>query len=283
MARESNLDYELAKQLGMTVDEVREQGLGAALDDFKADIGRLYSTDEVEAYVMSTHVAIFGGSFDPPTVGHIAFAQFLLQHFDQVWIVPCPTRHLFRDKDMSAASVRLEMCRLAFGEVEVPRDEVSSYPGEEGKPNVTIRSSFPGKVTVSDYEIYHGLSGAAIDFVTSLLADPVAEPYTFHYAIGMDNANNIHEWVEFEKLLKLIPFVVVPRVGHEIDVTVDWYEKPPHRLLVPSDPLPETASSDVRAIIKNQGFVWDDNFDRLSELIIDPIFDFIRAESLYVS
>lgn len=231
----------------MTLDEVREQGLGAAIENSEDE---LCSMEEVEAYVNMTHVALFSGSFDPPTVGHIAFVRFLLEDFDEVWVVPCPT-HAF-GKNMLPVSTRLEMCNIAFGDIV--------------------------KVMICDHEISQGLSGAAIDFVTSLLSDPIAADRTFHYAIGMDNAHNIHRWVEFQKLLGLIPFVVVPREGEEIDVTIDWYENSPHKLLVPSSPLPLTSSTEVREIIRTKG-----DSDRLSQLTTTPILAYLRDRSLYVS
>ena len=39
-----------------------------------------------------TRVAIFGGSFDPPTIAHMQIACEIynnFEHIDQVWIVPC--------------------------------------------------------------------------------------------------------------------------------------------------------------------------------------------------
>jgi len=196
-----------------------------------------------------SNIAIFGGSFNPPTTGHIAFVKFLLKHFDEVWVTPCST-HMF-NKDMASSWDRLEMCEIAFGSI----------------PNAKV----------FDYEICNNLSGATIDLVTSLLDDPVTDGHNLCCAIGMDNANNFHKWIESEKLLDLVPFVVVPRQGEEIDNTIDWYRKPPHRLLIPDDAIPNTSSTEVRRIFRATG-----GFSRrLLELVPYPVWEYGLDKGFY--
>ena len=61
-----------------------------------------------------TVVAIFGGAFNPITVGHIGVARFVLNAskvFDEVWLMPC-YEHM-HGKALATPEQRLEMCRLA--------------------------------------------------------------------------------------------------------------------------------------------------------------------------
>lgn len=165
-------------------------------------------------------VALLGGAFDPPTVGHVAVAKFVLdssREFDEVWLVPC-YKHMY-NKEMSPAEQRLTMLGYAI----------------EGD----------GRIKVFDYEIIHKLGGETYHFLKSLLDSDFSQTHEFSYIIGMDNANGFDKWVNFEELERLIRFVVVPRVGEEAN-TVDWYLKPPHLFLRSDAPLPDTASSKVR-------------------------------------
>lgn len=62
-------------------------------------------------------VAILGGSFDPPHVGHQQLARDLKSYFDEVWVVPCGERS---DKHtMSSANLRFQMAQAAFKENQV--------------------------------------------------------------------------------------------------------------------------------------------------------------------
>ena len=58
-------------------------------------------------------VALYGGSFNPITLGHVEVALYVLNSglVDQVWLVPnyksCTGKQLANEND------RLEMCKLA--------------------------------------------------------------------------------------------------------------------------------------------------------------------------
>lgn len=62
-------------------------------------------------------VAIFGGSFNPPHVGHTAICKWLFARgiADEVWVVPCFI-HPF-GKELLPFDDRIAMCRLAFNKL----------------------------------------------------------------------------------------------------------------------------------------------------------------------
>jgi len=207
-------------------------------------------------------VALLGGAFDPPTLGHIAVAQFVLdssREFDEVWLVPC-FKHMF-NKEMTSTAHRLEMLGLAT------QDD--------------------GRIRVCDYEIQNKLGGETYHFLKSLLDSELAQTHEFSYIIGMDNANHFDRWFNFEELERLIRFVVVPRVGQEPSPSVDWYLKPPHIFLRCDDPLPDTASSVVREEIEkiestDGDYVLDrDRTDAMLKMIDPRILEYIRRNRLY--
>ncbi len=193
-------------------------------------------------------VALLGGAFDPPTLGHIAVAKFVLdssREFDEVWLVPC-YKHLF-NKEMSSADDRLTMLGYAI------QDD--------------------GRIKICDYEIQNKLGGETYHFLKSLLDNELAQTNEFSYIIGMDNANAFDRWVNFEELERLIRFVVVPRVGQEPKTSVDWFLKPPHIFLRSDTPLPDTASSEVRTEV-SKGIYSTEMLDR-------TVLEFIERKGLY--
>ena len=201
-------------------------------------------------------VALLGGAFDPPTLGHIAVAKFVLEssrEFDEVWTVPCH-KHM-HNKKMSSANHRLTMLGYAI------QDD--------------------GRIKICDYEIQNKLGGETYHFLKSLLGSELAQTHEFSYIIGMDNVNSFDRWVNFEELERLIRFVIVPRVGEEPKPSVDWFLKPPHIFLRSDTPLPDTASSRVREHVKTVAPGSTKHSTVLKQMLDPRVLDYINRKGLY--
>lgn len=168
-----------------------------------------------------TKVGILGGAFNPPTIGHVELAQFVLDNTDvnEVWLVPC-YGHMY-GKNMVDPYHRLAMCKLAVN----------------------------GNVRVFDYEIRNKMSGSSVDFVETLVDDPELD-VEISLIIGQDNANTFHKWKRAEDLKNLVRFIVVGRGGYE--VRQDWYMSNPH-VYLPKDSEP-CSSTQIREHIKENGY-----------------------------
>jgi len=130
-----------------------------------------------------TPIAILGGTFDPPHLGHSRFVDYLLtqEGFSEVWIVPV-YHHPYQKK--SAAFVdRIAMCRLNF---------------------------LQKRALVLDVE--KALSGYTIDLITHLKRQFPENHFAF--VAGEDLQPDVPNWKNSVELLKLIPFKFYPR-SHE--------------------------------------------------------------------
>ena len=207
------------------------------------------------------NVAILGGAFDPPHLGHIAVAQFILESsrtFDEVWLCPC-YQHM-HNKKMAHHDHRLKMCELA-----------------------TARD---GRLRAFDFEIKNQLKGETYNFVQRLINDSDwNQEYNFSLVIGMDNANQFDTWVNFKELERAIRFVVIPRSGEQPNPKVNWYLKPPHIYLHPDLPLVETSSTTVRSLVEKVTYLTSTTQERAKLLkIVNPeVLDYILDNSLYSS
>jgi nicotinate-nucleotide adenylyltransferase len=77
-------------------------------------------------------IALFGGSFDPPHVGHLLAASYVLatEPIDELWLVPVE-RHPFGKPLVGSYDHRVELCeRLA---AQLPRTRVSRAEQESGQ------------------------------------------------------------------------------------------------------------------------------------------------------
>lgn len=199
-------------------------------------------------------VAILGGAFDPPTIGHIKLAQFVLnasQTFDEVWLMPC-FRHM-NGKQMTDPDHRLKMCQIA--------------------------ANVDGRIKVFDFEIQKQLAGQTYHFVKLLLEEAMAKDrYDFSIIMGMDNANTFGTWPDYADLERLVRFVVVHRSGIIRNELVNWYLRPPHIYLHQEGDVPNTSSSNVRAWLSRY---WQNKAEPNCPEIDQNVLNYIAAHELY--
>jgi nicotinate-nucleotide adenylyltransferase len=130
-------------------------------------------------------IGIFGGTFDPPHVGHLAAAEWARDQLelDRVVFVPAGTPPHKRGRARSTVAARLAMTRLA----------------------VRGQAAF----AVSDLETRRGGPSFTIDTLRTLAA---REPHASLYLIlGEDNLDEFHAWREPEAILALATLVVALR------------------------------------------------------------------------
>jgi nicotinate-nucleotide adenylyltransferase len=128
-------------------------------------------------------VAFYGGSFDPPHVGHILAVAYLtsVAGFDRVLIVPV-FGHAF-DKRLAAFEQRVRLCELAFA--RLADVEVSSIESELPAPSYTIST------------------------VEALLArNPT---WRMRVVVGSDVLPEIERWHRLDELQRLAPLYVLGR------------------------------------------------------------------------
>jgi nicotinate-nucleotide adenylyltransferase len=129
-------------------------------------------------------IACFGGSFNPPHLGHLKIALGVLrkEKFDEIWFLPtCETP--LKHQTMASFEDRVQMIlRLIkpYRKLKVCMIE-ESMP----TPNYTINT-------------------------VRALKDIYPE-HRFTWIIGSDQANQFSSWKESDELLKLINFIVVVR------------------------------------------------------------------------
>jgi nicotinate-nucleotide adenylyltransferase len=134
-------------------------------------------------------VAVFGGSFNPPHVGHVLACALVLctEDVDRVLVVPA-YKHAFA-KALAPFDDRVTMCELAMG--WLPRVEVSRVEQELGGDSLTIRT------------LEH-LAHAHPDWRLRLV-------------IGADILAETPRWASFDDVQALAPLIVLGRAG--VDAT----------------------------------------------------------------
>lgn len=133
---------------------------------------------------MAKTIAIFGGSFDPVTIGHVMVVSHLILNepsIDEVMITPC---YLQTGKRLSSFEDRFVMCELAF----------------DWLPNVTFSS------------VEQVLGGESVTARTvKYLAENSSDK--FRFVMGSDLLDKVHTWEGWDVVEQLAPPIVVGRAG----------------------------------------------------------------------
>lgn len=170
-------------------------------------------------------VGLFGGAFDPPHRTHVAVAQAAVEqlHLDVLHVVP--TGHAWhKQRPLTAAQHRLEMCRLAFADVN--------------------------RAMVDDRETRRSGPTYTIDTLQELQAQyPAAQLYLI---MGEDQAKALASWHRAEDLGRAAIICVASRAGADAavspaDVSHPLHGSPLQRLQLPPSPLNATEIRELLA------------------------------------
>jgi len=132
-------------------------------------------------------IAILGGRFDPPHIGHFLVARQVLdfrKDIDKVLLVPA-FKHQWKPI------------------VASPKDRIEM-----------LKFFVEPRIEISDVEIKRKGISYSSDTIKAIKKQTSAEVF---WIIGSDILPEFHKWKNAEELLKLATFLVVPRDPHSFD------------------------------------------------------------------
>ena len=133
-------------------------------------------------------IAIFGGSFDPLHIAHVAIVNDSLKKLDIDKLIIVPTYlNPFKNSFYLDPITRFELLKKVFYKFD--------------------------NVEISDYEITQQKPSYSIDTVNYL--KNLYKPSKIYLIIGEDNMENLEKWYKYDELKKLVEFVIASRAGFE--------------------------------------------------------------------
>ena len=170
-------------------------------------------------------IALLGGTFDPPHLGHVVLARSVADalRLDRVVWMPTGNPNFKQDVKVTPAEMRLEMVELACA--EDPRFEASAMEIE--REGVTYTAD-----TLAELKAAH--PGAELLFI-----------------VGTDSAMHIMRWRRAEEVAALCTVVAVVRKGFPADAVRAAHENSDIRFdleLLELD-VPGISSTEVRAAV----------------------------------
>jgi nicotinate-nucleotide adenylyltransferase len=160
---------------------------------------------------------LFGGTFDPPHLGHVAAARAAIEalRLDELVVTVARDPQRKEAPPLANPELRDAMTRAAFEGVE--------------------------RVVVRDLELRRSGPTYTIDTVESLLAEHPGDPLTV--VLGADAAAGLGSWHRATELAQLVDVAIVPRPGTPIRVPEGFSAR-----AVPMAPV-DLSSTAVRAAL----------------------------------
>ena len=209
-------------------------------------------------------LCIYGGSFNPPHLGHVAAVKAAQQKLmlDEVRLIPAamPPHKRLAARSPSPEE-RFELCRLAF-------------------------DGIPG-VTVSDLELKREGKSYTVDTVRALrAAEPEAELYLL---IGTDMAATFEEWYCFEEILSSVTLAITAREDDELEIVLRHAQHliedcGAKAIVIQTPPLPVSSTQIRRLLSERHGaeFLPEAVYARIIQKRLyeaRPSLDYLREQS----
>ncbi len=189
-------------------------------------------------------LGIFGGTFDPPHLGHLIEAEFAVEELglDKLFFIPAGEHPLKSHSIMSSAEDRYEMTRLAIE--KNPHFEISDIEIKREGKSYTINT---------------------IEFVKK-----THTPTELYLLVGIDNVEIFSQWHRIDEILNSCNVVVLSRMTND-----DYVLSPSilEKITILDSPIIEISSTEIRELVA------DGNSIRY--LLPEAVREYIKEKNLY--
>jgi nicotinate-nucleotide adenylyltransferase len=194
-------------------------------------------------------IGIYGGTFNPPHVGHLRAAQYAIEALglEKLLLIPsCIAPHKKLPQDTPTPRQRAQMVQIAAGE----KMEVSSIELDRGGTSFTYE-------TVAKVAEQH----------------PGAEIFLL---MGSDMFLSFHSWKNPEKILEKVTVAVLYRGDRDERTNVEArkveMDAAGYRVELVANPVTEISSTQIRRLLA---------FQAADEFLPSGVGDYIRRSDLY--
>ncbi len=195
------------------------------------------------------NIAVFGGSFNPPHLGHFHLAKSVCESLkiDTMLIMPVKTPPHKSSKEMESEDDRLNMCRLAF-------------------------SGLDGCV-VSHLEMK--MEGKSYTVLTMRKLREYYPDAKIYFVMGSDMLTSFTKWYEWQEILTHCSLICVSRYGDDLESLNNCAEEINQygECIVLNIEAFEASSTQIRDMIENG--------EDTSSLLDKKVISYINEKSLY--
>ena len=195
-------------------------------------------------------ICIYGGTFNPPHLGHVRVVESALAALspEKLYVIPACEAPNKQGKDCVDGNTRMQMLKLCFGEMPA--------------------------VEISDMELQRGGVSYTVDTLRQLQAEnPDAE---FLLLLGSDSFVNFQSWYCWEAILQLATLAVFCRGDKNEQEAIQTkkaeLEKLGGRIMLMEHPVTRVSSTNIRRMLA---------FRCADELLHPKVAGYIQWNGLY--
>ena len=189
-------------------------------------------------------ICLFGGTFDPPHIGHLLIAQTVCEAEDDDKILFIPAFTSPHKKSITPVEHRIEMVKTAI--IDNPKFEYS------------------------DVDIIRGGVSYTIDSIMDVKRKMNIENPDLYYLIGSDSLIDLKNWKESKQILDECNVIVAIRPGFRPSDIPPWILQKVHFANIPRF---ELSSSKIRSR-------WVEDLT-IRYMVTLPIWEYINQNKLY--
>lgn len=204
------------------------------------------------------NIGFFGGSFDPPHIGHIKSAESFIKEakLSKLYIIPTYVSPFKKDKtDVTDSFHRLEMCKLAFSCLKTDKTDI----------------------IISDIETSRKGTSYTIDTVNALCS--LHQNDSLFMYVGTDMFVSLEKWKNSEEIFRKCTVFTKARYSQDFQTLTEkaeyYAEKYNAKLVISKDNELVCSSTDIRTHLA------ENNILNLQNLLTDDVLRYIIENKLY--
>lgn len=206
-------------------------------------------------------IGLFGGSFNPPHIGHLRAAKIFCEKagLDVLYVVPAFVSPFKENTQYDASDKqRFEMTKLCFE---------------------ALKKSTDTEICVSDIEISKEKTSYTIDTVNEILQ--ISSQSRICMLVGSDMFCSLERWKSFEELFSKCDIFTIARETDDINALSEFHSRysvkyNANTIILKDCPL-TVSSTDIRGFLRNKEFA------NLQNLLTAKVLRYIIEHGLYDS
>lgn len=205
------------------------------------------------------NIALFGGAFDPPHIGHKIVADSLIENkiVDEVWFVPVfqhPWADRYGKRQLAEYELRVEMLELTIQSLHAQ--------GAQQKNKLVVLNTAK-KQKVAHYK------DVSFTFNTLEYFSKLHPEHIFSWVMGSEYLDRFDDFLKGHPQLIDYPFFVYPRAGHPFNEAL----KKKNMTFLHDMTEVSASSTETKELVKTH--------KDFSALVVPEVHSFILKKNLY--